>query len=102
MDCSLPGSSVHGDSSGKNTGVGCHFLFQGVFLTQELNPHLLHCRQILYHLSYREGEKKQEESFPLGSPQISRAHGTGASTLSRDGAMPGVWTDTGTLFPVRL
>ena len=34
MDCSPPGSSVHGDSPGKNTGVGCHFLFQGVFLTQ--------------------------------------------------------------------
>ena len=27
---------------GKNTGVGCHFLLQGVFLTQGLNPHLLH------------------------------------------------------------
>ena len=29
MDCSPPGSSVHGDSLGKNTGVGCHFLLQG-------------------------------------------------------------------------
>ena len=29
------------DSSGKNTGMGCHFLLQGIFLTQELNPHLL-------------------------------------------------------------
>ena len=28
MNCSLPGSSVHGDSPGKNTGVGCHFLLQ--------------------------------------------------------------------------
>ena len=28
MDCSLPGSSIHGDSLGKNTGVGCHALFQ--------------------------------------------------------------------------
>ena len=28
MDCSWPGSSVHGDSAGKNTGVSCHFLFQ--------------------------------------------------------------------------
>ena len=28
MDCSLPATSVHGDSPGKNTGVGCHFLFQ--------------------------------------------------------------------------
>ena len=27
---------------GKNTGVGCHFLLQGIFLTQGLNPHLLH------------------------------------------------------------
>ena len=31
MDYSSPGSSVHGDSSGKNTGVGCHALFQGIF-----------------------------------------------------------------------
>ena len=38
MDCSLPGSSVHGDSPGKNTGVGCHFLLQGIFPTQGLNP----------------------------------------------------------------
>ena len=29
MDCSPPGSSVHGISQGKNTGVGCHFLLQG-------------------------------------------------------------------------
>ena len=35
--------------SGKNTGVGCHALLQGIFLTQALNPHLLHCRQILCH-----------------------------------------------------
>ena len=41
MDCSLPGFSVHGDSPGKNTGVGRHFLLQGIFLTQELNPGLL-------------------------------------------------------------
>ena len=30
------------------------FFLQGIFLTQGLNPGLLHCRQILYHLSYRE------------------------------------------------
>ena len=41
MDCSPPGSSVHGDSPGKNTGVGCHTLLQGVFLTQGFNPCLL-------------------------------------------------------------
>ena len=33
IDCSPPGSSVHGDSPGKNTGVGCHFLIQGIFMT---------------------------------------------------------------------
>ena len=42
------------NSRGKNTGVGSHFLFQGIFLTQGSNLGLLHCRQILYHLSYRE------------------------------------------------
>ena len=41
MDCSPPGSSVHGDSPGKNTRVGCHALLQGIFLTQGLNPHPL-------------------------------------------------------------
>ena len=37
---------------GKNTGVVCHFLLQGIFLTQESNPGLPHCRQMLYHLSH--------------------------------------------------
>ena len=33
------------DSPGKNTGGGCHALFQGIFLTQGLNPHLLHWQE---------------------------------------------------------
>ena len=40
------------DSPGKNTGVGCHFLLQGIFLTQGSNPCLLHLlcwQEILYH-----------------------------------------------------
>ena len=45
------------DSLGKNTGVGCHALLQGIFLTQELNLGLLHCRQILYHWATREAHK---------------------------------------------
>ena len=36
----------------KNTGMGSLSLLQGIFLTQELNQGLLHCRQILYQLSY--------------------------------------------------
>ena len=54
MDCSPPSSSVHGFFPDKNTGVVCHSLLQRIFLTQGLNSGLLHCRQILYHLSYRE------------------------------------------------
>ena len=93
MDCSLPGSSVHGNSPGKKTGVvfhaflsgdlpnpgtkprspilqmdslpseppgklmnsqvGSQSLLQGIFPTQELNSDLLHCRHILYQLSYQ-------------------------------------------------
>ena len=34
MDCSPPGSSVHVNSPGKNTGVCCHVLLQGIFPTQ--------------------------------------------------------------------
>ena len=56
MDRSLPGFSVHGDSPGKNTGVGCHALLQGIFLSQGLNPCLL---QLLHW---------QASSVPLAPP----------------------------------
>ena len=54
MDWSVLGSSVHGDSPGKNTGVGCHALFQEIFPTQGSNPGLLHRRQILYQLRHQQ------------------------------------------------
>ena len=41
----LPDSSIHGIFLGKNTGVVCHFLLQGIFPTQGSNPGLLHYRQ---------------------------------------------------------
>ena len=53
MDCSLPDSSMHGDSPGKTTGVGCCVLLPAVFQTQGSNPGLPHCRQVLYHLRYQ-------------------------------------------------
>ena len=56
MDCSLPGFSVHGGSPGKNTGMGCHALLQGIFPTQGSNPCLLH----LLH--------RQAGSLPLAPP----------------------------------
>ena len=65
------------DSPGKNTGVGCHFLLQGIFPTQESNPSLLHCRQIIYQLSCAAAAAKSlhlcptlcdpRDSNPLGS-----------------------------------
>ena len=38
MGCSPPGSSVHGDSPGENTGVGCHALLQDIFLNPGIEP----------------------------------------------------------------
>ena len=62
IDCSPQGFSVHEDSPGKNTGVGCHALLQGIFPTQELNQGPLLCRQIRYQLSYQ----KESEVAQLG------------------------------------
>ena len=106
--CSLPGSSVQGDSSGKNTRVGCHALLQGghpdpgiksrsptlqadslpselpgkpkntgtgslsllqgFFPTQESNRGLLHCRRILYQLSYQ--GRSPFSDHPIYPPSI--------------------------------
>ena len=48
-----PGRYSPWDFPGKNTGVGCHYILQGIFLVQGSNPGLPHCRQILYHLSHQ-------------------------------------------------
>ena len=69
MDCSPPGSSVHRDSPGRNTGVGCHTLLQGIFPTQGWNPSLLNCRCILYTLSHV--EKQPERLRDLASLLLS-------------------------------
>ena len=52
LDYSPPDSPAHGDSPGNNSGVGWHFLLQGIFPTQGLNPGLPNCRWILYQLSH--------------------------------------------------
>ena len=56
MDCSLPGSFVHGVSHGKNTGVGCCFLLQGIFLTKDRTCVSCIGRRILYHWATREAQ----------------------------------------------
>jgi len=69
MDCSPPGSSVHGDSPGQNTGVGCYFILQGIFQSQGLNPYLL-C--FLYW---------QAGSLPLAPPGKALLSGPSVSNL---------------------
>ena len=53
-NCSLPGSSVHGDSPDKNTRVGCHALLQGIIPTQGSNPGLPLVARIAKYQSYSE------------------------------------------------
>ena len=104
----VPGSSVHGDSPLKNnTGVGCHFLLHGIFLTQELNPGLLHCRQILYQLSYKGSPTSASVLpmnihgwFPLGLMGLISLQSQGLSRVFSSttiwkhqffGAQPSLW-----------
>ena len=49
--------TVQWNSPGQNTRAGSHSLLQGIFLTQESQWGLLHCRQILYQLSYQGSPK---------------------------------------------
>ena len=71
------------DSPGKNTGVGCHVLFQGIFPTQVSNLGLLHCRWILYCLS-QQSKKAQMEEIPEFSRTELAQHppGQGSSGVS--------------------
>ena len=66
MDCSPPGSSVHGMIPGKHTGVSCHFLLQGSFPTQSSNPSLL---QLLHwqadSVTVLPGKPRVPHSYPL-------------------------------------
>ena len=71
MDCSPPGSSVHGDTSGKNTGVGCHSLLQEIFPTQGSNPGLPQCRQTLYQLNHQGSPSILEWFWPRNWPGVS-------------------------------
>ena len=49
------------NSPGQTTGVGCHFLLQGIFPTQGPNPGLRHCRWILYQLSHKGSANLENE-----------------------------------------
>ena len=72
LDCSLPSSSVHGILQ-KNTGVGCHFLLQGIFQTQGSNP----CLLCLLHW--------QVGSLPLVPHEKLQNQGQGNNKLKLEG-----------------
>ena len=83
MDCSLPGFSVCGDSPGKNTGVGCHALLQGIFTTQGSNPGLPHCRRILYQLSQKRSPRILEwVAYPFSRGSSWPRNQTGVSCIA--------------------
>ena len=75
MNCSPPNSSLHEDSPGKNTEVGCYALLQGTFPTQGSNPGVPHCKEIIHCLRYQ------------GSPRVLA---WGAYHFSRDLPNPGI------------
>ena len=83
MDCSPPGSLVHGESPGKNTAGGCYTFLQGIFPTQGLNPGLPHCRQILYHLSHQGNPRiKEWVAYPFSRGTSWPRNRTGVSCIA--------------------
>ena len=84
IDCSLPGSSVHGGFPTKNTGVGCHALLQEIFPTQGPNPSLLHCRRIRYHLSHQGSPSQLLEwvVYPFSRGSSQHRNWTGISCIA--------------------
>ena len=98
MDCSPPGSSVPGDSLGKNTGVDCHALLQRIFPTQGSNPGLQQCRWILYRLGHQGSPRIPEwvaspfsrgSSRPRNPTGVSCIAGGFFYQLSYQGSPPG-------------
>ena len=78
---------------GKSTGVGCHFLLQGIFPIQGSNPGLLHCGQMLYCLSHRgiPSQPKRSGIFSISSIQKNLGGSLGWSWL-RTKPIPGPLT----------
>ena len=81
--CQAPPESPPWDSPGKNTGVGCHFLLQGIFPTQGSDPGLLHCRQILYQLSLQGSPRILEwVAYPFSSGSSQPRNWKGVSWIA--------------------
>ena len=71
------------NSPGQNTGVDSLSLLQGIFPTQESNPGLLHCRQILYWLSHRTSPRTLEQvAYPFSRASSWPRNRTGVSCIA--------------------
>ena len=87
------------NSLDQNTGVGSHFLLQGIFLTWGLNPDLPHCKKILYQLSHKWSEVKVAQLCPtlcdpMDCPWNSPGQNTGMGSLSLlQGIFPTQWSN---------
>ena len=83
MDCSPPGSSVCRDSPGKNAGVRCLALLQGIFPAQGTNPGLPHCRRMLYHPTHHGSPRILEwVAYPFSRGSSQHRNGTGISCIA--------------------
>ena len=90
----------------QGTGVGGHALLQGIFPTQGSNPGLLHCRQILYHLSHQGRNAFMLfmlfmfffNAFMLFSPVTSTVNATRSQTCISQ-TLPSFWSPDWYLFP---
>ena len=83
MDCSPPDFSVHEDSPGRNTGVGCHGLLQGIFPIQGSNPGLLHWGLMLYHLSHQGSPRILEwVAYPFSRGSSGPCNQSGVSCIA--------------------
>ena len=98
MDCNL----CPWDSLGKNTGVGCHCLLQGIFPSQGLNLGLPHCRQILYRLSHQGSPRESISCYPhihtrnpIWSSEGVDGGGHWTGPFSSDRRAPGTATTAG-------
>ena len=69
------------DFSGKNTGVDCHFLLQGIFPTQGSNPGLPHHRQLLYRLSQNAGLEETQAGIKIAGRNINNLRYADDTTL---------------------
>ena len=93
-------TTVHGDSPGKNTGVGHHALLQVIFPTQGSNPGLPHCRQILYQLSHKGTPRTLEwVAYPISSGSSQPRNQTGVSCIAHGFFTKGAIRETQDILP---